>query len=193
MNRQHLCPVYTKWLQLNPIDARQHRRFLQGRMQKARLQGQLDKACTLAYQTLEAAKLVLTALQHAYNHDIFNCKDDDVREDIISYSAAGMYLASLLHCSDNTREAHNILEQCQQQLIAVLPLHATNHTVLALIKTAMRAFEQSSLLLGDDKLANFDAANSDADSGHSVGSHFVNNHCVSKRIHRANNRLSLVH
>lgn len=188
MNRQHLCPVYTKWLQLNPIDARQHRRFLQGRMQKARLQGQLDKACTLAYQTLEAAKLVLTALQNVSNY-----KDNSVREDIISYSAAGMYLSSLLHCSDNTREAHNILQQCQQQLIAVLPLHATNHTVLALIKTAMRAFEQSSLLLGDDKLANFDAANSDADSGHSVGSHFVNNHSVSKRIHRANNRLSVVH
>lgn len=183
MNRQHLCPVYTKWLQLNPIDARQHRHFLQDSMQKARLQGQLDKACTLAYQTLEAAKLVLTALQNVSNH-----KDNGVREDIISYSAAGMYLSSLLHCRDNTQEAHNVLQQCQQQLIAVLPLHATNHTILALIKTAMHAFEQSSLLLVNNKLAN-----SDADSGHSVGSHFVNNHSVSKRIHRANNRLSVVH
>ena len=188
MNTQHLCPVYTKWLQLNPIDARKHRHFLQDSMQKARLQGQLDKACTLAYQTLEAAKLVLTALQNVSNH-----KDNSVREDIISYSAAGMYLSSLLHCSDNSQEAHNVLQQCQQQLIAVLPLHATNHTILALIKTAMHAFEQSSLLLVNNTLDNNDAANSDAYSGHSVGSHFVDNHSISKSIHRANNRLSLVH
>ncbi|WP_152561511.1 MULTISPECIES: hypothetical protein [unclassified Alteromonas] len=193
MNTQHLCPVYTKWLQLNPIDARKHRHFLQDSMQKARLQGQLDKACTLAYQTLETAKLVLTALQNVSNQNVSNHKDNGVREDIISYSAAGMYLSSLLHCSDNTQEAHNVLQQCQQQLIAVLPLHATNHTILALIKTAMHAFEQSSLLLVNNTLANNDAANSNADGGHSVGSHFVNNHSVSKSIHRANNRLSLVH
>lgn len=188
MNTQHLCPVYTKWLQLNPIDARKHRFFLQNSMQKAHLQGQLDKACTLAYQTLEAAKLVLTALQTVSNQNVSNYKDNGVREDIISYSAAGMYLSSLLHCSDNSQEAHNVLQQCQQQLIAVLPLHATNHNILALIKTALRAFEQRSLFLVNNKLANNDAANSDADSGHSIG-----NYSVSKSIHHANNRLSLVH
>ncbi|WP_420934375.1 hypothetical protein ACOJR9_18710 [Alteromonas sp. A081] len=178
MNTQHLCPVYTKWLQLNPIDARKHRHFLQDSTQKARLKGQLDKACALAYQTLEAAKLVITALQNVSYH-----KDNSVREDIIAYSAAGMYLSSLLHNSRKTQEAHNVLQQCQQQIIAVLPLHATNHTILTLIKTAMHAFEQSSLLLINNKLANNDAVNGNSDSGYSVGN----------SIHYANTPLSLVH
>ena len=168
MNTQHLCPVYTKWLQLNPIDARKHRLFLQDKMQKAHLQGQLDKACRLAYQTLEAAKLVLTALQHVTSYS-----DSGVREDIISYSAVGMYLSSLLHSNHNMQEAHDVLQQCQQQLIAVLPLHATNHTILALIKTAMYAFEKNSLAI--------------------VNVNQGNDNSINNNIHPASHTSSLVH
>jgi len=173
MNTQRLCPVYTKWLQLNPIDARRHRYFLQDSMQKARLQGQLEKACTLAYQTLEAAKLVLLALQNTSNHP-----HSETREDVISYSAAGMYLSSLLQNSHKAQEAHSVLQQCQQQLIAVLPLHATNHSILALIKTALHVFERNSLLLANGNLVNHNS---------------VNNDSTNNSIHRAGSTLSLVH
>ena len=35
MNVQRLCPVYKKWLQLNPLNARQHRLAMQAQTQQA--------------------------------------------------------------------------------------------------------------------------------------------------------------
>lgn len=45
MNTQRLCPVYRKWLQLNPRSARQHRIVLQARTQLAHQQGKLSRSC----------------------------------------------------------------------------------------------------------------------------------------------------
>ena len=44
MNVQRLCPVYKKWLQLNPSNARQHRYAMQAQTQQAHQQGRLDYA-----------------------------------------------------------------------------------------------------------------------------------------------------
>ena len=63
MNVQRLCPVYKKWLQLNPSNARQHRYAMQAQTQQAHQQGRLDYARELGYQTFEAAKVILNALQ----------------------------------------------------------------------------------------------------------------------------------
>ena len=52
MNVQRLCPVYRKWLQLNPSNARQHRYAMQAQTQQAHQQGKLDYARELGYQTL---------------------------------------------------------------------------------------------------------------------------------------------
>ena len=52
MNVQRLCPVYKKWLQLNPSNARQHRYAMQAQTQQAHQQGKLDYAREQGYRPL---------------------------------------------------------------------------------------------------------------------------------------------
>ena len=136
MNTQRLCPVYKKWLLLNPSDARQHRLTMQAQAQKARQQGRLEHARELGYQTFEAAKTILCALQ-----PISADKERTVQEDVIAFGTVGMYLSSLLTEAQRKREAHAILQECQQQLIAILPLHATRPSVCKLIAAIQQTLE----------------------------------------------------
>jgi hypothetical protein len=55
-----------------------------------------------------------------------------------------MYLSSLLHKEDKKLEAHQILQECHQQLIAILPLHASKPSVCKLIYAIQVALEQGS-------------------------------------------------
>ena len=48
MNVQRLCPVYKKWLQLNPLNARQHRLAMQAQTQQAHQQGKRERHATVA-------------------------------------------------------------------------------------------------------------------------------------------------
>jgi hypothetical protein len=136
MKTHHLCPVYRKWLQLNPVVAREHRCALQKKTQQAHLRGDTQTAKHLGYQTFEAARVVLTALQPV------SCdKDKPIHEDVLAFGTMGMYLANLLIKSDKTEEALCVLEEAQQQLMAILPLHATNPTTCKLIATLQQSLE----------------------------------------------------
>lgn len=141
MNSQHLCPVYRKWLQLNPTDARKHRLMLQDRVQQAHLLGQHEKACVLGYQSLETAKVVITSLQNVTSH-----RDSAVQDDIIAYATMAMYLSAILHHQHRQKDAQQVLQDCQQQLIAILPLHATNTHILGVLKTVLSTLEQGSVI-----------------------------------------------
>ncbi|MDO6566795.1 hypothetical protein Q4561_06975 [Alteromonas sp. 1_MG-2023] len=139
MNLQRLCPVYKKWLQLNPSHAREHRTAMQVQTQQAHQAGKLNEARTLGYQTFEAAKVVLTALQPV--NDIV---EKSIHEDILAFGTMAMYLASLLHKEEKKHEAHQILQECHQQLIAILPLHASKPSVCKLICAIQLALEKGS-------------------------------------------------
>ena len=136
MNGQRLCPVYKKWLQLNPSDARIHRLTMQAQAQKARQDGRLDLARELSYQTFEAAKIVLCTLQ-----PLSADQAGVVREDILAFGSMGMYLSSILTEARRKHEAHTVLQECQQQLMAILPLHATRPYVCSVISITQQALE----------------------------------------------------
>ncbi|BFT32039.1 hypothetical protein D210916BOD24_32150 [Alteromonas sp. D210916BOD_24] len=138
MNVQRLCPMYRKWLQLNPGNARQHRLALQARTQLAHQQGRLTRARELGYQTFETAKVILTALQPTSAEKVRS-----VQEDVLAFGTMAMYLSSLLASEQRKAEAHNILQECQQQLIAIMPLHATSPSVCRLITAIQYSLEQS--------------------------------------------------
>ncbi|MBT3133788.1 hypothetical protein KL866_01375 [Alteromonas sp. ALT199] len=138
MNIQRLCPIYRKWLQLNPSNARQHRLSMQAQTQKAHQQGKLDYARELGYQTFETAKVILSALQPTSPKQV-----NAVQEDVLAFGTMGMYLSSLLAQEHKKQESHAILQECQQQLIAILPLHATNPSVCRLITAIQHTLEQT--------------------------------------------------
>ena len=138
MNVQRLCPVYKKWLQLNPSNARQHRCAMQAQTQQAHQQGKLEHARELGYQTFEAAKVILNTLQPTSLQKV-----SVVQEDVLAFSTMGMYLSSLLAQEQRKQESRAILQECQQQLIAILPLHATNPSVCRLISTIQHTLEQA--------------------------------------------------
>lgn len=138
MNVQRLCPVYRKWLQLNPSSAREHRLAMQAQTQKAHQQGKLDYARELGYQAFEAAKAILNALQPTSSQKV-----SAVQEDVLAFGTMGMYLSSLLAQEHKKQESHAILQECQQQLIAILPLHATNPSVCRLISAIQHTLEQT--------------------------------------------------
>jgi len=148
MNTQRLCPVYKKWLQLNPDNARRHRLSMQAQTQYAHQQGKLDWARELGYQTFEAARVILNALQPTCLH-----RAKVVQEDVLAFSTMGMYLSSLLAQEHKKREAHAILQECQQQLIAILPLHAANPSICKLIGAIQHTLEQTSVSKPSRQLA----------------------------------------
>lgn len=139
MNLQRLCPVYRKWLQLNPSHAREHRIAMQVQTQQAHQAGKYNEARRLGYQTFEAAKVVLTALQ-----PVTDTVDKSIHEDVLAFGTMAMYLSSLLHKENKKHEAHYILQECHQQLIAILPLHASKPSVCKLICAIQVALEKGS-------------------------------------------------
>ena len=139
MKTHHLCPVYRKWLQLNPLVAREHRCALQKQTQQAHLRGDTQEAKYLGYQTFEAARVILTALQPVSSDSV-----KPIQEDVLAFGTMGMYLANLLIKSDNIEEAHRVLQECQQQLMTILPLHATNPSVCKMIVTLQQSLEVGS-------------------------------------------------
>ena len=140
MNSQRLCPVYRKWLQLHPANARAHRLSLQIQAQEAHQQGKSAFARDKCYQAFETAKVVLTALQPVSKSNITTAYND-----IISFGALGMYLSSLLQRAYKKHEAHEVLQECQQLLIAVMPLHAANPSVCRLISAVQHCVDRKGL------------------------------------------------
>lgn len=149
MNIQRLCPVYRKWLQLNPSSAREHRLLSQHQAQKAHKQGDVHEARTLGYQAFETAKVVLTSLQPTTQQH-----SDTVTHDIAAFGSLGLYLYSLLRSDSKKREAHTILQECQQQLMAVMPLHASSPNVCRLICTIQYAIERMSVPFQSQHMVN---------------------------------------
>lgn len=139
MKTHHLCPVYRKWLQLNPLVAREHRCALQKQTQQAHLRGDTQEAKHLGYQTFEAARVILTALQPVSPDRV-----KPIQEDVLAFGTMGMYLANLLIKSEEIEEAQRVLQVCQQQLVTILPLHATNPTVCRLIVTLQQSLDVGS-------------------------------------------------
>jgi len=130
MKTHHLCPVYRKWLQLCA---------LQKQTQQAHLRGDTQETKYLGYQTFEAARVILTALQPVSSDSV-----KPIQEDVLAFGTMGMYLANLLIKSDNIEEAHRVLQECQQQLMTILPLHATNPSVCKMIVTLQQSLEVGS-------------------------------------------------
>ena len=115
---------------------------------KAHQQGELDYARELGYQTFEAAKVILNALQSTSSN-----KEKAIQEDVLAFGTMGMYLSSLLAQEQKKREAHAILQECQQQLIAILPLHATSPSICRLIASLQQTLEHIHLPECTNRLA----------------------------------------
>ena len=144
MKQQRLCPVYLKWLQLHPVYAREHRVALQKKAQAAHQTGNYQQAQQLGYQAFEAAKVVLLSLQTPKTDN-----NTPLQEDVLAFGTMAMYLASVLAKENRRQEALEILQECQQQLIALMPLHATNPAICKLIGAVQHSLEQGSYLFSD--------------------------------------------
>ena len=146
MKQQRLCPVYRKWLQLHPLHARQHRIALQTKAQIAHQTGDYQQARQLSYQAFETAKVVLLSLQTPNPS-----ASRPLQEDVLAFGTMAIYLASALGKESRRHEALEILQECQQQLLALLPLHATNPTICKLISAVQHALEQGSQLFSQQE------------------------------------------
>lgn len=136
MKPQFLCPVYWKWLQLHPEQARQTRLDQQEKAQQFILQGRPESArqpCGQAYEAAKAAVLSLHATDTSKNQ---------YNEDVLALGAMAIYLSQCLRRLNEHHQALNILMQTQQLLVAQLSLHQHCQQTGRLIQAVIKALAE---------------------------------------------------
>ncbi|NVK55732.1 MAG: hypothetical protein HWE26_08965 [Alteromonadaceae bacterium] len=126
MHSSVLCPVYRKWLQLHPEQARIKRQALKTQALALRRQGDIMQATTLYRLVWEVAQSILFSLRRPDNH----CAEH--YQDLVVFAAAAM--AHKQCCEQQPAQAgaehHQVLADTQQQLSALLPLYASEPKLL---------------------------------------------------------------
>ena len=126
MRHSLLCPVYRKWLQLHPEQARLERQTLKQQALQLRQNGNISRARKLYTQVWEIAQSILLALRRPDNHSGL------YHQDLVSYVAAAM---AVNHCSEDESELRQqVINDTQQQLTALMPLYASEPQLLSTIQ-----------------------------------------------------------
>lgn len=121
-----LCPVYQKWLQLHPEEARIECQQLKMKALDYRRKGQLKSARKLYAQVWEIARSILFSLRRPDNQSRL------YHQDLVSFVAAAM---AVNQCSDSQSELCNhVLHDTQQQLTALMPMYASEPRLLMIIQ-----------------------------------------------------------
>ena len=125
MRSSLLCPVYGKWLQLHPEQARFKRQKLKLEALQLRRDGELSQARKLYTQVWEIAQSILFALRRPDN------TSQIYHQDLVSFVAAAM---AVNQCSKAQPEfSQDVLNDTQQQLSALMPLYASEPQLLSTI------------------------------------------------------------
>lgn len=126
MRSSLLCPVYRKWLQLHPQQARIERQKLKHQALQLRRAGNMSRAGKLYTQVWEIAQSILFSLRQPANHSAL------YRQDLVNFVAAAM---AVNHCFNAQSElSQRVLTDTQQQLSALMPLYASEPNLLTTIR-----------------------------------------------------------
>ncbi|MBU3020274.1 hypothetical protein [Aestuariibacter sp. A3R04] len=129
MKTEYLCPVYRKWLQLHPEQARQHRlQQVEAALQYAG-EGLHQKALEASKQAFEIAHAVVLSLQKPDQSEVVT------KQDLSIFGNIAMHLANHFASNAECAEAANCLNGAQQQLRGIAPLFACHYDILMLIHT----------------------------------------------------------
>lgn len=132
MRSSLLCPVYRKWLQLHPEQARLKRQELKQRALESRRRGNYSKAVTLYKLVWEIAQSVLFSLREPQSKESLHYQD------LIVFAASAKSLWQCSHYQDAHQQVAegsdaDILHNTQQQLNALMPLYAAEPELLTTI------------------------------------------------------------
>ncbi|GGF64042.1 hypothetical protein [Alteromonas lipolytica] len=126
MRNSLLCPVYRKWLQLHPEQARIKRQTLKAEALQLRRKGQISRARKLYTQAWEIAHSILLSLRAPENQSAL------YHQDLVSYAATAM---AVNHCSEDQTELRQyVLTDTQHQLNALMPMYASEPSLLFTIQ-----------------------------------------------------------
>ncbi|MDC8829205.1 hypothetical protein [Alteromonas gilva] len=126
MQSSVLCPVYRKWLQLHPEQARIKRQTLKAEALASRRKGDIRQATNLYRLVWEIAQSILFSLRRPDNHSA------EHYQDLVIFAAAAMAHQQCCEQQPEPESAahHSVLADTQQQLSALLPLYASEPKLL---------------------------------------------------------------
>lgn len=133
MQTNYLCPVYRKWLQLHPEHARVQRQHIREQVKARQTHGDQEHAIELAGQVYEIAQSVLLALRQP------QADPQQSGTDLVAFALAAQHLAQLHFDLDEKTLGETVLQSAQQQLTTLMPLFASEMTLVGLMQSLVHA------------------------------------------------------
>lgn len=130
MKTEYLCAQYWQWLQLNPAQARIHRRQQYETVKQLAQEGCTEKALVANGQAYEIAQAIVLSLHnHHTDTDLIETK-----EDMVAFAALASGLAKRLAEVKTHFKAAKSLKGARQQLRILAPLFACHFDILMLMR-----------------------------------------------------------
>ncbi len=133
MRSSFLSNKYKQWLQAHPEDARVQRTQMQQTANQFLEEGDEASAIHCSAQALEIAQAIIQSLRSPEEGATL------ISQDFIAYGALAIYLSNHYHAAGKTPAAREIIEDAQQQLIALTPLYASEPQVAKLIQAIVQS------------------------------------------------------
>lgn len=128
MQKNYLCPIYRKWLQLHP----EHARLQRSHYQEQAIHNQFTGDLTLANQYQGKVYEVALAIVLSPRAPGKNQQQDS--QDLLALCAATLHLSKYYrHCHKHD-QAIELLSSTQQKLVNLLPLYASEPALLNVIQ-----------------------------------------------------------
>lgn len=128
MYTSSLCPVYQKWLQLHPNEARAQLHSLKAQALQYRKKGNLVKAAEYYQQVWEIARSVLFSLRVPEDNS------KKFQQDIFAFVTAAIETEQCNETQELPNSHLSIISATAQQLSALLPLYASEPNLLSTIR-----------------------------------------------------------
>ncbi|WP_156824166.1 hypothetical protein [Salinimonas chungwhensis] len=137
MRSSFLSNKYKQWLQAHPDDARVQRTQMQQTANRFSEEGDEASALHCSGQALEIAQAIIQALRAPGE------STNLISQDFIAYGALAIYMANHYKATGEKQAAVQIIDDAQQQLMALTPLYACEPKIARLIQAIVQS-------LGDD-------------------------------------------
>ncbi|QCZ95069.1 hypothetical protein [Salinimonas iocasae] len=146
MRSSYISSKYKQWLQANPEDARVQRTQMQQTANRFLEEGDEASAIHCSGQALEIAQAIIQSLRSPEEGATL------ISQDFIAYGALAIYLSNHYRAAGEKRAAQEIIQDAQQQLIALTPLYASEPQVAKLIQAIVQSLndDQPSPTTGPD-------------------------------------------